>query len=116
MLLSEVRLVKTGSVAGRGTLARTQPSSCRRLGSELSEETHAEKARGFTGKGLLGEEQGVRGPRGTALPCGLQSQVYGDEMSFWVVSGQSFGLRVLPGGASIVQPRWVPARRILGDW
>ena len=81
----------------------------------MSDETHAEKARGFTGNGLTGEEQGVRGPRGTALPCGLRFQVYGNEISFWVVSGQSFRLRVLPGGASIVQPRWVPAR-ILGDW
>ena len=28
--------------------------------------------------------------------------------------GQSFWLRVLPSGAHIAQPRWMPARRILG--
>ena len=39
---------------------------------------------------------------------------YGDGVSFQVVSGQSFWLRVLPGGAHLVQPRWMPARRILG--
>ena len=39
---------------------------------------------------------------------------YGDGISFWVVLSQSFWLRVLPGGARIVQPRWMSARRILG--
>ena len=39
---------------------------------------------------------------------------YGDGVSFWVVFGQSFRLRVLPGGAGIAQPRWMPERRILG--
>ena len=43
-------------------------------------------------------------------------QFYGDGISFQVVSGQSLRLRVLPGGARITQPRWIPARRILGDW
>ena len=27
-----------------------------------------------------------------------------------------FGLRVLPGGADLVQPRWIPAQRVLGRW
>ena len=31
-----------------------------------------------------------------------------------VVLGQSFWLRVLPDGTDIAQPRWVPARRVLG--
>ena len=30
---------------------------------------------------------------------------YGDRISFWVVLSQSFWLRVLPGGARLVQPR-----------
>ena len=42
---------------------------------------------------------------------------YGDGISFWVVFSQSFWLRVLPGGARLVQPRWMPVRRILwGGW
>ena len=39
---------------------------------------------------------------------------YGDGMSFQVVSGQSFWLRVPPCGAHVAQPRWMPAKRILG--
>ena len=39
---------------------------------------------------------------------------YGDGVSFWVVFSQSFWLRVLPGGAHLFPPRWMPARRILG--
>ena len=31
-----------------------------------------------------------------------------------VVFSQLFWLRVLPGGAGLVQPRWMPERRILG--
>ena len=34
--------------------------------------------------------------------------------SFTLVLSQSFWLRVLPGGACLVQPRWMPERRILG--
>jgi len=39
---------------------------------------------------------------------------YSDGISFRVVFSQSFWLRVLPGGARLVQPRWMPERRILG--
>ena len=39
---------------------------------------------------------------------------YGDGISFQVVFSQSFWLRVLPGGARLVQPRWMPERRMLG--
>ena len=53
--------------------------------------------------------------RGTALPRGSQSQFYSDGISFRVVFSQSFWLRVLPGGARLVQSRWMPMRRILGD-
>ena len=46
------------------------------------------------------------------MACNLR--FYGDGMSLWVVFSQSFWLRVLPGGACLVQPRWMPERRILG--
>ena len=39
---------------------------------------------------------------------------YDDGISFRVVLSQSFWLRVLPGAARLVQPRWMPERRILG--
>ena len=39
---------------------------------------------------------------------------YGDGTSFRVVFSPSFWLRVLPGGAGLIQPRWMPVRRILG--
>ena len=39
---------------------------------------------------------------------------YGDGISFWAVFRQSFWLRVLPGGTCLIQPRWMPERRILG--
>ena len=41
-------------------------------------------------------------------------QFYGDGISFQVVFSQSCWLRLLPDGALLVQPRWMPARRILG--
>ena len=41
---------------------------------------------------------------------------YGDGISFWVVFSQSFWLRVLPGGACLVQPRWMPERILGGSW
>ena len=66
------------------------------------------------GKGTGVESSRVRESRRTALPRGLQFGFYGDGISFPVVFSQSFGLRVLPGGANITQPRWIPARRILG--
>ena len=58
--------------------------SCLTLGNALSEETHADKARDFIGKGTQVESSRVREPRRTALGF------YGDGISFWVVFGQSF--------------------------
>ena len=46
------------------------------------------------------------------MACSLR--FYGDGISFRVVFSQSFWLRVLPGGAHLVQPMWIPERRILG--
>ena len=40
---------------------------------------------------------------------------YGDGISFRVVFGQSFYLRVFPGGALIAQPRWMLVWGILGS-
>ena len=39
---------------------------------------------------------------------------YGDRINFLGVFGQSFWLRVLPGGARITQPRWTITKGILG--
>ena len=64
------------------------------------------------GKGTSVESSRVREPRRTALPHGLGFMVMG------LVSGLSLAnhsdSRVLPGGARLVQPRWLPERRILG--
>ena len=46
------------------------------------------------------------------MACSLR--FYGDGISSQVAFSQSFWLRVLPGGARLVQPRWMPERRILG--
>ena len=45
------------------------------LGNELSEETHADKARDFIGKGTRVESRRVRELRRTALLRGSQSRV-----------------------------------------
>ena len=64
------------------------------------------------GKGAQVESSRVREPRRTALARSLG--FYGHRISFQVVFSQSFWLRVLPGGARLVQPRWMPEGRILG--
>ena len=46
------------------------------------------------------------------MVCSLR--FYVDGVSFWVVFIQSFWLRVLPHGVHLVEPRWMPERRILG--
>ena len=40
--------------------------------------------------------------------------LYGDGTHFWVVCSRSFWFRVLPSSARLVQPRWMPERKILG--
>ena len=68
-------------------------------------------------EGAPGREQQGEEPREDCSTCGLWSHVYGEGIRFWVVSGQLFWLRVLPGG--ITQTSWIPERRILGgcmDW
>ena len=46
------------------------------------------------------------------MACSLR--FYGDGINIRVVLSQSFWLRVLPGGARLDWPRWMPERRILG--
>ena len=87
-----------------------KPGSCLTLGNELSEETHV-----LTKQEILSE----RAPGWRAVGEGNPGELlchmgYGDGISFLVVFSQSFWLRVLPGGARLVQPRWLPERRILG--
>ena len=69
----------------------------------------------FEGKGPLWAGRGWEDPGG--LLCHVaQPRVLCDGLSFWVVSGQSLQLGVLPSGKCIIKPRWVPARWVLGDW
>ena len=58
-------------VVGRGAPSRAQRvGSCLTLRKELSEETRADKASDFIGKGTPAESTRVREPRGPALACG----------------------------------------------
>ena len=78
-------------------------------------DTCADKARDFIGKGHLGWRAVGSGNQGEQLchvACSLR--FYGGGISFWVVFSQSFWLRALPGGAHLLQARWMPERRILG--
>ena len=77
-------------------------------------DTRADKARDFIRKGRPGREQEGKELRRTALHVAHSFRFYGDGISFWAFFGQSLWLRVLPGGTCIVQPRWMPMRRILG--
>ena len=65
---------------------------CLTLGDELSKETHADKARGFIGKGgPSGEQRGKGTQENSSATCMAHSLgSYGDRISFPVVSGQSF--------------------------
>ena len=77
-------------------------------------DTCADKARDFIGKGYPGGEQQGKGTQENSSAMWLSLGFYGDGPSFRVVFSQSFWLRVLPDGACLVQPRWMPERRILG--
>ena len=78
------------------------------------------KHRSWQGKSFywegVPEQRAVREGKPGELLCHVTLSLgfHGDGISFWVVFGQSFSLRVLPGGACIAWPRWMPARRILG--
>jgi len=82
--------------------------SCLTLRNEFSKETHVlTKQEILLAKGAREERSRARECRRTALPHGLQI------LWRWAVFRQSFWLRVLPGGACLVPPRWMPLRRIL---
>ena len=66
------------------------------------------------GKSVRVESSRVREPGEQLCHTACSLRFYGDGTSFRVVFSQSFWLRVLPGGARLVQPRWMPERRILG--
>ena len=76
---------------------------------------HADKARDFTGKGC----RRSREPEGNGAQedCSATGLTLSGFMAMGLVSGSSpagHWLRGLPGGACVSQPRWTPARRILG--
>ena len=89
--------------------------SCLTLRNELSEETHADKARDFIGKGHLGGEQEGKGTQENRSAEWLA--VWGC-MVMGLVSGQSLGSHSNSESflvaAHLAQPRWMPERRILG--
>ena len=101
-------------VTGRGNPSRARKWALT-LGNELSKETLGlTEQEVLLGRSAWVESRRVREPRRTALPCGSDLRFYGDGISFWVASDQSFWLRAFPGGAHVAQPRWMPVRRILG--
>ena len=73
----------------------------------MSEETRADKARDFIGKGTWVESSRVREPRRTALPLGSGFMVMG------LVSRLSLA-NYSESESFLVQPRWMTERRILG--
>ena len=85
--------------------------SCLTVGNELSEETHELT---LSGRGAGRRAAGGGNPGEGLCHVARYLGFYADGIHFWLVSGQSFQLRVLPGGAHMAQPRWTPARRILG--
>ena len=66
-------------------------------------------------EGAPGQRARGREPSRTALPCGFSLGFYGSWVSFQVVSGQSFWLRVLPGGA-YSSTKIDSSERSLGGW
>ena len=76
-------------------------------------DTSADKARNFIGKGHPGGEQEGEGTQEDSSVTRLAVLGFMDGISFWVVCSQSFWLRVLPGGARVVQSTKTK-RRVLG--
>lgn len=77
--------------------------SCLTLGNELSQETRADEAGDFSGKGSRVESSRVREPRRTALLHGSRSRAFPGWL--WLICLT----RVLPDGdVCIIQPRWSP--------
>ena len=77
-------------------------------------DTSADKARDFIGKGCPGGEQEGKG---TQENCSVTWLAVSGFMVMGLVSRLSLANHsdwVFPGGACLVQPRWMPERRILG--
>ena len=74
-----------------------------------------ETRRGGEGVGQGGEQQDKE-TRENCSATWPTISFYGNWVTFQVVSAQSFSLRVFSGGMHIPEPRWIPLRRILGDW
>ena len=87
-------------------------------GSELlsntlkwSKETHVlTKQETLLGRGARAESSRWGDPGGLLCHVALSLRFHGDGVSFRVVFSQSSWLRVLPAGACITQPRWMPER------
>ena len=76
--------------------------------------TSADKVRDFIGRGHPGGEQLGKGTQENSCVTWLAvSGFMVNGISFRVVLSQSFWFRVLPGGAHLVQPGWMPERRIV---
>ena len=89
--------------------------SCLTLGNELSKETYElTKQEILLGKRLLGRGQQVKGTQESSSVTWL---AVSGVMVMGLVSGLSVANHSdsdLPGGACLVQPRWMPERRMLG--
>ena len=89
-----------------------KPGFCLTLGNELSKAHMCWQSKRFYWKRALRWRAEGRGNPESHMALSLR--FYSDEISFQVVFSQSFWLRVLPGGARLVQPRWMPARILEG--
>ena len=75
-------------------------------------DTHADEARDFIGKGLLGREQKHKG---TQENCSATWLTVSGFIVIGLVSKLSLPHMVLPDGTYITQPRGIPVK-ILEDW
>ena len=107
---------RSQSVAGRGgAFPGPELGSCLTLRNELSEETHADKARDFIGKGHPGREQE---DKGTQENCSATGLTVSDFMVMGLVSGWSLANHsnsVFPGGARI-SAKMDASERDSGKW
>ena len=88
--------------------------SCLTLRKELSEETHADKARDFIGRRHLGRQQQGKGTQENFSSMWLTVSGF---MLIGLVSRLSLASHsdsVFPLGTHMAQPRWMLVRGILG--
>ena len=89
--------------------------SCLTPGNELSKETHVlTKQEILLGKSTRGEQQAKETQENSSCHMACSLRFHGDGISFgFSLTNHSYS-RVLPGGGHLVQPRWMPERKILG--